>query len=89
MQTDERYIFTLPSLLNILFRGRWIIVAITLLGLLAGIGYGIVVKPLYRASAQIRPGIVAYTEQGGPLRGWVREDLVHYFEASLFWQDMR
>ncbi len=89
MQTDDRYIFTLPALLNILFRGRWIIAAVTALGLLAGIGYGIVVKPLYRASVQIRPGIVAYTDQGAPLRGWVREDIVNYFESSLYWQYMR
>jgi len=89
LQTDDRYIFTLPALLNILFRGRWIIAAVTALGLLAGIGYGIVVKPLYRASVQIRPGIVAYTDQGAPLRGWVREDIVNYFESSLYWQYMR
>ena len=89
MQTDDRYIFTLPALLNILFRGRWIIAALTALGLLAGIGYGIVVKPLYRSSVQIRPGIVAYTEQGAPLRGWVREDIVNYFESFLYWDDMR
>ncbi len=89
MQIENRNIFTLPALLNILFRGRWIIAAVTVLGLLAGIGYGIVVKPLYLASVQIRPGIVAYTEQGSPLRGWVREDLVHYFESSLYWQDMK
>lgn len=89
MQTEDHYDFTLPNLLNILFRGRWVIAAITALGLVAGIGYGIVVKPLYRSSVQIRPGIVAYTEQGGPLRGWVREDIVHFFESSLYWHDLR
>ena len=89
MQTDNNYVFTLPSLLNILFRRRLTIIALTALGLIAGVAYGIVVKPLYRSSAQIRPGIVAFTEQGGPLRGWVREDLVNFFESGLFWQDMR
>lgn len=89
MQTENNYVFTLPALLNVLFRGRWIIAAVTALGLIAGIGYGIVVKPLYRSSVQIRPGIVAFTEQGGPLRGWVREDLVNFFESGLFWQDMK
>jgi len=89
LQTEDHYDFTLPNLLNILFRGRWVIAAITALGLVAGIGYGIVVKPLYRSSVQIRPGIVAYTEQGGPLRGWVREDIVHFFESSLYWHDLR
>jgi capsular polysaccharide biosynthesis protein len=89
LQTENNYVFTLPGLLNILFRGRWTIAAVTALGLIAGIGYGIVVKPLYRASAQIRPGIVAFTEQGGPLRGWVREDLVNFFESGLYWQDIK
>jgi hypothetical protein len=89
LQTENNYVFTLPGLLNILFRGRWTIATVTALGLIAGIGYGIVVKPLYRASAQIRPGIVAFTEQGGPLRGWVREDLVNFFESGLYWQDIK
>jgi hypothetical protein len=89
LHTEDRFEFTLPALLNILFRGRWIIAAVTALGLIAGIGYGIVVKPLYIASVQIRPGIVAYTERGAPLRGWVREDIVNFFDSSLYWQDMR
>ncbi|MCK9997488.1 MAG: hypothetical protein KAH56_14530 [Candidatus Krumholzibacteria bacterium] len=89
MHSEDRFAFTLPSLLNILFRGRWIIAVCTVLGLIAGIGYGIVVKPLYRSSVQIRPGIVAYTENGGPLRGGIREDIVNFFQSSLYWQDMR
>ncbi len=89
MQSEDRFVFTLPSLLNILFRGRWIIMVCTALGLIAGIGYGIVVKPLYRSSVQIRPGIVAFTENGGPLRGGIREDIVNFFQSSLYWQDMR
>ena len=76
-------------LLNILYRGWRAIAVITVLGLVAGVGYGIVVKPLYRSTAQVRPGIVAFTDQGAPLRGWAREDVIHFFEAALFWQDMR
>jgi hypothetical protein len=89
LHNEDRFVFTLPALLNILFRGRAVIAVVTALGLAAGIGYGIVVKPLYRASVQVRPGIVAYTEQGGALRGWIREDIVHFFAAGLFWQDLR
>ena len=89
MESEDRFVFTLPSLLNILFRGRWIIMVCTLLGLIAGIGYGIVVKPLYRSSVQIRPGIVSFTDNGGPLRGGIREDIVNFFQSSLYWQDMR
>jgi len=89
LESEDRFVFTLPSLLNILFRGRWIIMVCTALGLIAGIGYGIVVKPLYRSSVQIRPGIVAFTDNGGPLRGGIREDIVNFFQSSLYWQDMR
>jgi hypothetical protein len=89
LQTENNFVFTLPGLLNILFRGRRTILVVTAIGLAAGIGYGIVVKPLYRASAQIRPGIVAFTEKGAPLRGWAREDLVDFFESGLYWQDMK
>jgi len=32
---------------------------------------------------------VAYTPDGAPLRGWAREDIINYFESSLFWDDMR
>jgi capsular polysaccharide biosynthesis protein len=82
-------VFSLPLLLNILVR-RWRLVALcTALGVIAGIAYGIIVKPLYLSTAQIRPGIVAYTPDGGPLRGWAREDIINYFESSLFWDDMR
>lgn len=89
MQTENNFVLTLPSLLNILFRRRGIVVVVTALGLIAGIGYGIVVKPLYSSSAQVRPGIVAFTDQGGPLRGWVREDLVNFFESGLYWKDIK
>jgi hypothetical protein len=89
LHTEDRFVFTLPALLNILFRWRALMAVLTAVGLVAGIGYGIVVKPLYRASVQVRPGIVAYTPQGDPLRGWVREDIVHFFQSSLYWQDMR
>ena len=89
LHTEDRFLFTLPALLNILYRGRVLIAVVTAIGLVVGIGYGIVVKPLYRSSVQIRPGIVAYTEQGGPLRGGIREDIVQFFESSLYWQDMR
>lgn len=89
MHSEDRFDFTVPALLNILFRGRLIIVVCTALGLIAGIGYGIVVKPLYRSSVQIRPGIVAYTDNGDPLRGGIREDIVNFFQSFHYWQDMR
>jgi len=91
METNNRgaAVLSLPLLLNILVR-RWPLIAVcTALGLLAGVAYGIIVKPLYRATAQVRPGIVAYAADGAPLRGWAREDIIHWFGNGLFWQYMR
>ena len=89
MQTESGVVFSLPQLLNIVYRGRRLIALLTVFGLILGVAYGILVKPLYRATAQVRPGIVAFTDQGAPLRGWAREDVMHFFGAALFWQHMR
>lgn len=91
METNDRtaVVFSLPMLLNVLVR-RWRLIAFcTAVGIIAGVAYGIVVGPLYRATVQIRPGIVAYTADGAPLRGWAREDIIHWFDSDLFWQHMR
>jgi hypothetical protein len=82
-------VFSLPMLLNILVRRRLLIAGCTALGIIAGVAYGIVVKPLYLATVQIRPGIVAYTADGSPLRGWAREDIINWFGSSMFWAHMR
>ena len=81
--------FGLPQVLNILFRGRRIIFYLTLLGLLAGVAYGLITKPLYRATAQVRPGIVSYSENGAPIREWALKDIVRWFRTGLFWDEMR
>jgi Chain length determinant protein len=80
---------SLPRIINILFRGRRTIVYLTLVGVLAGVGYGIFTKPLYRATGQVRPGIVSYTDQGAPLREWALKDIVRWFRTGLYWDDMR
>jgi len=86
---DEGAIISVPRLLNIFYRGRAAILGLTALGLLAGIGYGIVVKPLYRATAQVRPGVVSYTPEGMPLREWALEDIVRWFGGALYWEDFK
>jgi len=80
---------SLPGLLNILYRGRRTILVVTLLGLLAGLAYSFLTRPLYRATAQVRPGIVAYSDQGGPVREWALKDVVRWFRTRLYWQDLR
>jgi len=81
--------FGLPEILNILYRGRRIVFYITLLGIIAGVAYGVFTKPLFRATAQIRPGIVSYSELGAPVREWALKDIVRWFRGNLFWDDMR
>ncbi len=85
---EEGFGDSLPNLLNILYRGRRVIFYLTLVGLLAGIGYGIFTKPLYRATAQVRPGIVSYSGQGAPIREGALKDVVRWFRKALFWDDM-
>jgi len=77
--------FGLPQVLNILYRGRRIIFYLTLMGVLAGVAYGLFTKPLFRATAQVRPGIVSYSAEGAPIREWALKDIVRWFRTGLFW----
>lgn len=87
--TDRNAILTVPGLLNIFYRGRLTILGLTALGLIAGIAYGIIVKPLYRATAQVRPGVVSYNPDGYPNREWALEDVVNWFDSFLYWKDFK
>jgi hypothetical protein len=82
-------ILTVPGLLNIFYREWKLVVVLTALGLVAGIAYGIVVKPLYRATAQVRPGVVSYNPDGFPNREWALEDIVNWFASFLYWEDFK
>ena len=75
---------SLAQILNILWRRRVMIVLLTLLGLAAGIGYGIVVKPLYRATATVRPGITNFMANGNPERSWRIKDVVRWYRRSMY-----
>ena len=86
---NENAILTVPGLLNIFYRGRKIIGILTLLGLAAGVAYGVIVKPLYRATGQIRPGVVSYNPDGFPNREWALEDVVNWFDSFLYWEDFK
>jgi hypothetical protein len=77
------------GVLNILYLRRVVVLVATALGLIAGIAYGIIVKPLYRATTQVRPGIVAYNAEGGPIRETALEDIVGWYEKRLFWRDFQ
>ncbi len=75
---------TLASVLNVLWRRKWLVFGLTGCGLLLGVVYGQVVTPLYRATATVRPGITAYAVDGGPVREWFLKDVTHWFQRRMY-----
>jgi len=88
-QEQDFEIINLSGILNVLWRRRKMIIALTLVGLILGIGYGFVTKPLYRATAQIRPGITSFTPGGGPVRGWMIKDIVHWYKNGIYGPELK
>ncbi len=82
-------ILSVGGVLNILYRRRGLVLGALGLGLVAGVAYGLIVKPLYRATAQVRPGIVAYNAEGGPIRETALEDIVGWYEKRLYWREFQ
>lgn len=75
---------SLASVLNILWRRRLIVVALPLAGVLLGVAYGLVVTPLYLATATIRPGITSFGERGGGGREWRLKDVERWYESGFY-----
>jgi len=88
-QEQDFEIINLSGILNILWRRRLMILALTLVGFIAGIGYGIVTNPLYRATAQIRPGITGFTPNGGPFRANMIKDVVRWYNTGLYGPELK
>ena len=80
---------SLASLLGILWRRRAIVFGLTAAGLAAGIAYILVVAPLYRATASVRPGITAFTERGDPVREWKLKDITYWFGRKMYADNLR
>lgn len=80
---------SLAEILNILWRRRLLILLLTLLGLAAGVAYGLVVQPLYRATATVRPGITNYRPNGDPERSWQIKDIVKWYNRSIYADGVR
>jgi hypothetical protein len=87
--SGDRSVISVGGVLNILYRRRVVVLGALALGLLLGVAYGIVVKPLYRATAQVRPGIVAYNAEGNPIRETALEDIVGWFDKRLYWREFQ
>ena len=77
-------VISLASVLNILWRRRWIVLVGVLLGLAAGLAYITIVDPLYRAVATVRPGITSYDDRGTPRREWMIKDVVRWYRSGLY-----
>ncbi len=75
---------SLAQILAIIWRRRAIILVLTLAGLVAGVVYGLVVTPLYLGTATIRPGITAFSPQGGPVREWRLKDITRWYDRRLY-----
>lgn len=74
----------LASVLNILWRRRLIVVALPVLGAIAGVLYGQVVTPLYLGTATIRPGITSFGPNGGGGREWRLKDVERWYESGMY-----
>ena len=72
----------LVELIAILWRHRVLIVSICFFCTVAGIIYCLVATPLYEISAQIRPGITGYDEQGHPIRSLTPQAIRFWFSKK-------
>jgi len=88
-QEHDFEIINLSGILNVLWRRRIMILALTLVGFIAGIGYGVVTNPLYRATAQIRPGITGFLPNGGPFRANMIKDVVRWYNTGLYGPELK
>lgn len=88
-QEQDFEIINLSGILNVIWRWRKMILALTLVGFIAGIGYGIVTNPLYRATAQVRPGITGFTPEGGPFRANMIKDVVRWYNTGLYGPELK
>lgn len=75
---------SLAQILAILWRRKAIVLVLTVLGLAAGFVYGRMVTPLYLGTATVRPGITAFTPQGGPVREWRLKDITRWYDRRLY-----
>jgi hypothetical protein len=77
---------TLAGLLNVLWRQRVVALLLPLCGLVGGVVYVLVAPRMYEAKASIRPGITAYTPDGGPVREWRLKDITQWYDDLLYRQ---
>lgn len=79
----------LAALLNILWRRRLIVLGLPALGLIVGLLYGAFGTRRWEATVAIRPGITAFSPDGGPVRHWQLKDITRWYEKRLYQRDLR
>ena len=80
--------FNLASILNILWRRRLVVLGLPLLGLIVGLLYGAFGTKRWSATATVRPGITAYSPDGGPFRQWQLKDITTWYDKMFYRQDL-
>lgn len=80
--------FNLALLLNILWRQRLVVLGLPALGLAIGLLYGAFGTRRWEATVTIRPGITAFSPDGGPLRQWQLRDITNWFDRRLYEGDL-
>ncbi len=77
-------VFSLASLLGVVWHRRWLVLVVTAAGLAVALLYLVITRPLYQASATVRPGITNYTAAWQPERGWQLKDLVRWYSRGMY-----
>lgn len=75
---------SLASILNILWRRRFIVLGLPLLGLVVGLLYGAFGTRRWAATVTIRPGITAFDPTGGPHRQWQLKDVTRWYDLMMY-----
>jgi len=80
--------FNLAGILNILWRRRLIVLGLPVRGLVVGALYGIFGTRRWEATATIRPGITAFSPEGGPVREWQLKDITRWYDRMLYRREL-
>jgi len=75
---------SLASILNVLWRRRVIALGLPLLGVVVGLLYGALGTRRWEATVTIRPGITAFSPDGGPVREWRLGDITRWYDKRLY-----
>ena len=84
--TQEKYDdeIDLFQLVETLWRQKWVVVAVTLLALAAGVAYVFQATPLYEVTLQVRPGKIRYDAKSAPEPIWSIDDIAAWIKEGQY-----